>query len=152
VNRYKKAFEVRWADLDPNRHLRHTAFNDYATQVRFRFLLENGFGPAEFSKYNCGPVMFREEALFFKEVEMNETITIDFHLAGMSEKGKRWKIIHNVFKEEGAKAALITVEGAWFDLSKRRLMDPPDKIVEIFHKLERTGDYQVIETNNDQPG
>ena len=31
-------FEVRWADLDGNRHVRNTAFSEYATHTRFRLL------------------------------------------------------------------------------------------------------------------
>lgn len=39
---YRLSFIPRWADLDPNRHLRHTAYADYATPVRFSYLTENG--------------------------------------------------------------------------------------------------------------
>ena len=30
---FTRSFEVRWADLDANRHLRHTAYLDYATRA-----------------------------------------------------------------------------------------------------------------------
>lgn len=33
-----KEFEVKWADLDPNRHMRHSAYNDYAAHMRVKFL------------------------------------------------------------------------------------------------------------------
>jgi acyl-CoA thioesterase FadM len=34
-------FEVRWADLDGNRHVRNTAFSEYATHTRFRLLADS---------------------------------------------------------------------------------------------------------------
>ncbi len=35
-------FEVRRADLDGNRHVRNTAFSEYATHTRFRLLAAHG--------------------------------------------------------------------------------------------------------------
>ncbi|MCP4204821.1 MAG: acyl-CoA thioesterase [bacterium] len=59
--RFAQTFHVRWADLDPNRHMRNTAYLDYATEVRFAYLAENGFPQARFAEDNFGPVIFREE-------------------------------------------------------------------------------------------
>jgi len=67
MKEYQKSFVVRWADLDPNRHLRHTAYNDYATQVRLSCLEENGFGAKKFLDLNFGPVMFREETRYVRK-------------------------------------------------------------------------------------
>lgn len=36
---FYKEFQVIWADMDPNRHMRHTAYNDYAAQLRVSFFL-----------------------------------------------------------------------------------------------------------------
>ena len=43
---YDSTFQVRWADLDPNFHLKNTAYSEYATQTRFAFLDDNGVGMA----------------------------------------------------------------------------------------------------------
>ena len=42
MTEYSKSYDVRWADLDPNFHMRHTAYNDYAAQVRLNFLQDRG--------------------------------------------------------------------------------------------------------------
>lgn len=128
MKEYKKSFVVRWADLDPNRHLRHTAYNDYATHVRFSCLEENGFGANKFMAFNFGPVMFREETRFFREVGMNEEITIDFKMSGLSPDAKRFHMTHDVYKQNGKLAATVTLEGGWLDLGKRKLMAPPQEL------------------------
>ena len=42
-------YEIMWADLNPNVHQRHTAYADYATDVRFWFLADHGFTPHQVS-------------------------------------------------------------------------------------------------------
>ena len=141
---FSQTFQVRWADLDPNRHMRHTAFNDYATQVRTRFFYENGIDTDFFEVNHCGVVLFREETLFFKEVGQNEEITIDMKLAALSKQDGRWKIVQHVFKKNGQPAAQITVEGAWFDLITRKLIVPPAKVLKMVNRLAKTDDFQEI--------
>jgi acyl-CoA thioesterase FadM len=53
-------FEVRWSDLDGNRHVRNTAFSEYATHTRFRLLAAHGFDQARLQALRFGPVMMRE--------------------------------------------------------------------------------------------
>ncbi len=141
---FSQTYQVRWADLDPNRHMRHTAFNDYATQVRTRFFYENGIGADFIEENHCGLVLFREETLFFKEVGQNEDITIDMKLAALSKEGGRWKIVQHVFKKSGQTAAKITIEGAWFDLITRKLIKPPAKVLVTVNRLAKTDDFQEI--------
>lgn len=141
---FSQTFQVRWADLDPNRHMRHTAFNDYTTQVRARFFYEKGIDTDFFEENHCGVVLFREETLFFKEVGQNEDITIDIKLAALSKESGRFKIVHQVFKKSGQPAAQITVEGAWFDLITRKLIQPPAQVLTMVNSLVKTADFQEI--------
>jgi acyl-CoA thioester hydrolase len=143
---FSQTYQVRWADLDPNRHMRHSAFNDYATQVRTRFFYENGIDTEFFTKNQCGVVLFREETLYFKEVAQNEEITIDMKLAALSKDGDRWKIVQHVYKTSGQPAAKITVEGAWFDLVTRKLIKPPAKLLGMVNRLTKTDDFEKIQT------
>ncbi len=143
---FSQTFQVRWADLDPNRHMRHTAFNDYATQVRTRFFYENGIDIDFFEENHCGVVLFREETLFFKEVGQNEDITIDMELAAISKDGGRFKIVQQVYKKNGQPAAQITVEGAWFDLVTRKLIQPPAQALAMVNRLVKTDDFQEVVT------
>ena len=134
---FSKQFEIRWADLDANRHLRNTAYLEYATHTRFSFLTSHGFHPAYFEKLQFGPVLFREELKYFKEVGLNETITVHALLLNINEDGSRWSIEHDIIKENGQLAAQLSVDGAWLDLKKRKLVAPPREIADILRRLRR---------------
>src|SRR5690606_21030279 len=115
----------------------------YAAQVRVSFFTDHGFPIDEFVKLQIGPILFREETQFLKEVGMNEIITIDIAISGMREDGSRWKIVHQIFKANREKAAIITVEGAWMDLIRRKLVAPPETLQHMISKLPKTENFQV---------
>jgi acyl-CoA thioester hydrolase len=141
---YEKSFQVIWANIDANRHLRHTAYNDYAAQLRVSFFTDNGFSIDNFSKLEIGPILFSEETKFLREVGMNEVIKVDILLQGMRQDGSRWKIIHYLYKENGIKAAVITVEGAWLDLKIRKLIVPPKDFLVIFENMPKSEDFTFL--------
>lgn len=148
TSEYITQFEVRWADLDPNRHLRHTAYHDYATHVRFRYLSERGFDATKFAELQIGPVVFREETQFFKEVRMNQVISVNFLVAGLAHDVSRWKLHHDIMHANGSTAASIRLEGAWLDIAKRKLTAPPPELARVFWDLPKTADYQEIPLKN----
>ena len=61
---YQINFHTKWSEFDPNRPMRHTAYNDYAAEVRVRFFQEHGLLMDAFAEFNFGPVLFKEETLF----------------------------------------------------------------------------------------
>ena len=134
---YVKNFTIRWADLDANIHMRHSAYNDYAAQTRLLFMTENGFGMDWFRKNNVFPVLFREETIFHKEIHGNETISIDAILVKMNDDGSRWSITNRFYKENGVHAATLTVDGAWMDIVTRKLKTPPPELLDLFNTLDR---------------
>lgn len=128
--------------MDPNKHLRHTAYNDYAAQVRVNFFSEFDMSISNLLDQNIGPVIFREDTHFLKEVGLNESIKVDCCLAAMSRDAKKWHFFHQIFNDNRLIAATIKVEGAWLDLKKRRLASPPAKIGDIMTKeMPRTKDF-----------
>ena len=137
-------FKTRWSDFDANRHLRHTAYNDYAAEVRVRYFKAQGFTVADFAKDNLGPILFKEETTFFKEVHMGSDVSINLQLMAVSAKTARWKLRHHFFNEKGELAAEIIVSGAWIDLVKRKLANPTPKFHNLFASLEKTDDYEDI--------
>ena len=148
MNNYSKQFDVIWANMDPNRHMRHTAYNDYAAQVRVAFMEDNGLGFEEMEKLMLGPVLFKEETRFLSEIRMGERITVDLQIAGLSVDGERWKMVHQIFKSDGKLSAVITVEGAWIDMAKRKLKPPPQLLTENFNQLPKTADFLEIAKSN----
>ncbi|MFY9243480.1 MAG: thioesterase family protein [Polaribacter sp.] len=141
---YKVTFATKWSDFDPNRHMRHTAYNEYAAEVRVRYFAEQNFSIDEFTKYNIGPILFTEETSFRKEIHLGENITVNIKLSGLSKNNERWKLVHEVFNEAGKLSAVIKVYGAWLDLSKRKLTSPPKEAKNLFLSADKTDDFEEI--------
>ena len=140
---FKKSYDIKWADLDPNRHLRHTAYNDYAAQIRIVFLNEMGLPISLMETLNVGPILFREETKFLREVGMQDVITVTCAVKKMRPDGSRWSFFHEVYRQDGVKAAEITVEGAWMDLDKRKLTVLPADIIAGMQDMPKTDDFQL---------
>lgn len=141
---FQITFPTKWSDFDPNRHLRHTAYNEYAAEVRVRFFAKNNFTIQDFSKYDLCPILFTEETSFRKEILIGENLTVNIKLAGVSKNNERWKLVHEVFNEAGKLSAVIKVYGAWIDLTKRKLTIPPKEAAGIFLNIEKTEDFEEI--------
>lgn len=142
---YQKKYTIRWADLDANVHMRHSAYNDYAAQTRLMFMAEKGFGMVWFKEHLVSPILLREETTFLKEVHGNECISIDVRLLRMSHDGSRWSFMNRFFKESGVLAAKLVVDGAWIDLQKRKLTAPPAELLKLFDLVEKCEEFQWIE-------
>ncbi len=141
---YAESFEVQWAHLDANRHVCNTAYMDFATHVRFCFLADHGFPPAEFARANLGPVILREEIHYLKEVGIDDTVTVDYRLAAARPDQSRFRLAHRIFRRDGALAATIHTDGGWMDLAARKLVAPPPKLSQALDRLVRTEDFEVL--------
>jgi acyl-CoA thioester hydrolase len=145
---FKVTFKTKWADFDANRHMRHTAYNDYAAEVRVRYFKEQGMSIDVFAKENLGPILFKEETSFYKEIHIGEDITVNLTLKGVSNKLERWKLQHQLFNQAGKLAAQVNVYGAWIDLEKRKLAIPLEKFKDLFSHLNKTEDFEEIILKN----
>lgn len=141
---YKVIFKTRWADFDPNNHMRHSAFNDYAAEARVRFFADNGFSISEFNKQNIGPILFSENTNFYREINLSEDITVELLLKGLSENGERFKVLHRIKKQNGILACEIEIYGAWLNLTKRKLTVPPSQVNSTFEALKKAEDFEII--------
>lgn len=128
---FSVGFTSRWADFDPNNHMRHSAYTDYAAEARVRMFNEYGLNLIEFNKLNIGPILFREETIFRREIRLSEDISVEVFLKGISENGERFKFSHKIFKTEGNLAAEVEIYGAWLDLKTRKLTKPPKIVLKI---------------------
>jgi acyl-CoA thioester hydrolase len=141
---FQVTFATKWSDFDPNRHMRHTAYNEYAAEVRVRYFAAQHFSIDDFTKHNIGPILFEEYTSFRKEIHLGENITVNIKLSGLSKNNERWKITHEVFNEAGKLAAVIKVYGAWLDLTKRKLTIPPKEAQKLFVTADKTEDFEEI--------
>ena len=141
---FQVTFATKWSDFDPNRHMRHTAYNDYAAEVRVRYFAKYNFSIEEFTKHNIGPILFEEYVSFRKEIHLGENISVNLKVSGLSKNNERWKLTHEVFNEAGQLSAIIKVYGAWLDLTKRKLTVPPKQASHLFDNSEKTNDFEEI--------
>lgn len=144
MDEYSKTYEVRWADLDPNRHLRHSVYLDYAAQTRVAIFNDYGLAIDEIAKIGLGPILFREEIKYLREVNGREKVTVFCDLNWMYEDGSRWSFYHRMVKNGDTLIAQLTVDGAWLDLDARKLGMPSDKMMEIMKKYPRTEDFEWV--------
>lgn len=124
--------------------MRHSAYNDYAAESRVRLFNAHDLSLSEFNKLNVGPVLFREETDFFREITLSDDITVELLLKGRSEKGERFKMQHKIYRGDGQLAAEINIYAAWMDLKKRKLTGAPKMILEVLDQLDKTDDFELI--------
>ncbi|MGV3540201.1 MAG: acyl-CoA thioesterase [Rufibacter sp.] len=133
--------EVIWAQVDANMHLRHSAYADFAAQARIALLQELGLDFKVFQKLRVGPILFREELQYLREVGMNDRIRIQSMLTKARADGSRWSIRHELYRSDGVKAAIIEVDGAWMDLAQRKLTTLPPDLAHKFMTLPKAEDF-----------
>jgi acyl-CoA thioester hydrolase len=142
----KKIYEfyAGWKDIDFNQHMKNTAFLEKVDDVRMMFFAENGLLINEFARLRIGPVVFKDEVEYFKEINMLEKIKISIETSGMSEDGTRFIIKNEFFRPDGKMAARITSYGTWIDLDERKVRVPPEKIQMMMKALPKADDYKEI--------
>ena len=141
MKKFEKSIEVKWADVDQNRHVRHSAYYDYGAFVRVKFITHSGFDAKALGKLKIGPILFKEECSFIKEIHPDDTLRVNM-LNGLSNNdGARWIVHHEIFNQHNEKVAHMTAKGAWMDLEKRKLTMPPKELAVAFNSLEVGNDY-----------
>ncbi len=139
---FQVKFKTIWANFDPNRHMRHSAYSDYAAEVRARFFQEHNLSLDDFARLHIGPVLFEEQTKFLKEIQMGTDITVNMWLFAATEHFERWEFSHEVFNDQGDLSAIIKVKGAWIDLQKRKLTGLPESILEILKHIPKSEDFK----------
>ena len=144
MNSFSMPISIRWADIDANRHLRHSAYYDFGAAIRVKYLSENGITGEKLEALHLGPVLFREEAIFKREIKFEDQIIIDMQLLKSTEDYGRWSIRHYIVKSDGTLAAIINIDAAWIDLVKRKLAIPPESIRAAFESFPKSPEFQFI--------
>jgi acyl-CoA thioester hydrolase len=142
---FSRPIQVRWSDIDANRHLRHSAYYDYGASLRMILFQENGLTAEHMEQYQIGPVLFREEAIFKREIVLEDLLTMDVELTKATHDYGRWSMRHNLYKNESTLAAIINIDAAWIDLTIRKLAKPNDFVKDIFKNFPVSPDFTWIE-------
>jgi len=135
---FTKKISLRWSDLDPNFHVRHSVYYDFGAQQRIEILHALGLTPAVMMKNNFGPVIFREECVFRREIRLADEVTISAALLSLAPDASRWTIQHELHSADHTLLARLTVDGAWIDTHLRKLLSPvPELVQQVFQKIPR---------------
>jgi acyl-CoA thioester hydrolase len=137
--------QLRWSDIDQNRHLRHSAYYDYGATMRVSFFSERGLTNAKLEEYNIGPILFREEAIFKKEIKFEDKISIDIQVTKALPDFSRWSIRHQLYKDGNVLAAILNMDGAWIDIAKRKLAIPNAEIQKIFTDFPKAEEFAWVD-------
>lgn len=144
MQNFTQTIQVRWADIDANRHLRHSVYYDYGATARMNVLSEAGLTTRKLEELRMGPILFREEAIFRREVVFEDKITITVEVVKATPDFGRWSLRHQFLKDDGTLAAILNLDGAWIDLDRRKLALPNEFIKNVFERFPRAQDFQVI--------
>lgn len=136
--------QVRWSDLDPNVHLRHSVYYDWGAFCRISFLEQYSLSTGVMQRLQIGPILFREECVFRREIRLGDKVTINLQLLKAKRDYSRWTIQHTVMKNGDTVSAILTVDGAWLDTARRKLVTPPKEVPETFAQMPTSENFQWL--------
>jgi acyl-CoA thioester hydrolase len=148
---FSEIIQIRWADIDANRHLRHSVYYDYGASMRMHVLSSRGLTTKKLEEFMMGPILFREEAIFRREILLEDKIRITVELVKATEDYGRWSLRHHFYKEENTLAATLNIDGAWIDLNKRKLATPNEFVRNIFETFPKSSDFQITSSSKPNP-
>ena len=141
---YMKEFQVRWNDLDANRHLANSSYVNYMSHTRMSRLIELGFNHQLMAKHQIGPVVFYEHIYYFREVVPGPPIRVSLEIKGLSEDGMFFEFHHNFYDDKGRNIAHCEMLGGWISLKTRKLTTLDPELMEKFDKVEKAKDYRIL--------
>ncbi len=142
---YSRRFDVRWSDLDANRHMANSAYQNFMSHTRMAYLIENGFGHKEMEQYQTGPIIFNENIYYFKEIHQGHPITVTCELTGMSDDGGLFSFRHDFYDHKGSNLARGLMNGAWMNLKERRITSLHKDLLARINDLPRAADFKTIQ-------
>jgi len=117
--------KVLWAQIDANMHLRHSAYADFAAQARVEMLETLGMTAKEMQQQMIGPILFREETIYYKEIKLGDYVNVTCALLKCRADGSRWSFVQEIYNQNEVLAAKVNTDGAWIDMQARKLTAPP---------------------------
>lgn len=145
MENYTLPVQIRWSDLDPNFHLRHSVYYDWGALCRIEFLYRHGLTADIMMKLRLGPILLREECVFRKEIRFGDNVIINLELLKSKRDFSRWTIRHTVIKNGDTISAILTVDGAWLDIVKRKLAAPPTDVIHVFEQMPVAEEFQWLD-------
>ena len=135
--------EIRWSDIDPNFHVLHSKYYDFCANARMIVLANHGVTMQAIQEAHIGPILFREECIFKRELKFGDTIEIHIKLLKATLDFSRWSFVNEIWKNNDTLAAVVTVDGAWMDTVLRKLAVPPQSFQQAFAAMPKAENYNL---------
>ncbi len=145
MEKFIREVQVRWSDLDPNIHLRHSVYYDWGAFCRIAFFYEYNLSAEVMQRLQIGPILFREECVFKREIRLGDKVTISLKILKARKDYSRWTIQHTIVKNNDIISAIITVDGAWLNIARRKLATPPAEVLEVFSQMPEDENFQWLD-------
>ena len=144
MSAFKIPVSLRWADLDPNFHLLHSVYYDFGATARVEFLSAHGVSTQKMIEQHFGPILFREEAIFRREVRPGDELFINVLVSKLRRDGSRFSFRHELTRADGTLCAVMNVDGAWINTQQRKLTTPPPFVAEAMEHAARSEDFEWL--------
>jgi len=104
-----------------------------------------------FEKLRIGPVVMKDELLYFRELRLLEDFEVCLLISGMSEDGSRFRFQNDFYRADGKMAASVTTTAGWLDLMTRKLIKPPHNLFEAMNRLAKTDNFECLPNSSYKP-
>ncbi|HEY8280378.1 MAG TPA: thioesterase family protein [Bdellovibrionota bacterium] len=123
IPEYKYEVLIRESHLDTFGHVNNAAYSQLFEEARWEIVTANGYGVKEVQQKKRGPVLLEANLKFLKEIKLREKIVIRTRLHPFV--GKVGKTQQEMLKEDGTVGCEANFTVGFFDLSTRKLIEPP---------------------------
>lgn len=141
---FRSRVTLRWADIDANFHLRHSVFYDLGAAQRTDLLASLGIHMRDMQREGFGPVLFREECRFLREIRIEDEIDMEAAVSLLSRDLRKFGFEQRFLRGQDL-CAVLRVEGAWFDARARKVAPPPPMVAEVIPRVARTDDFAWLD-------
>ena len=127
--------DVRWSDMDSQRHVNNAVYFTYCEQVRIDFMNKIGirgkFGAEQ------GPMLVSASCDFRRQVVYPATLDVGLSIDEMGRSSVRMR--YAMFeKDSDTLVALGTSVNAWVDYRESRSIPLPNEVRELLAKYQKT--------------
>ena len=144
MSEYPFALQIRWSDLDPNFHLRHSVYYDWGAYCRMLYFDEHGLTGEVMQRLSIGPIIFREECIFRKEIKFGDTVTIDIAVTKAKRDFSRWSLRHRILKDKNVLSAVLTLDMDWLNTKERKLATPVEEIGKVMNGMVKDDQFEWL--------
>ena len=131
---FRKQIEVRWSDCDANQHMRHSAYADFCAHTRVGYMIKVGMTQEWLKQQGLGPVLFKEETEYFRELFMGEMVEVTVEMGEPTGSAKSVQLVQNIYRQNGELAARHKAVFGWFSMTERKVVELPGLVKQ--HMLE----------------